>query len=45
MEAMQEEQSESKTSGFIQTEHPWLELQDSTLDEDMLYILDEIRFA
>ena len=40
-----QEQTETQTPDFIQMEHPWLEMPDSTLDEDIRFILDELRFA
>ena len=39
------EKTETQSPAFIWREHPWLELNDSTLDEDIRYTLDEIRFA
>ena len=37
--------SEEPQVQTIQTEHPWLELPESSLDEDIRYSLDELRFA
>ena len=32
-------------SEYISQDHPWLEIQDINIDEEILYSLDEIRFA
>ena len=29
----------------VQTAHPWLEVPESSLDDDLRYTLDEIRIA
>ena len=42
METVQQEEQQKE---FIEEEHPWLTMTDSSLDEDLRYSLDEIRFA
>lgn len=39
------ELSTERTIELIQSDHPWMELPESSLDEDLRYTLDEMRFS
>ena len=43
MEPKYEETQEQPV--YVPEEHPWLEIADSSIDEPILYSLDELRFT